>query len=80
GIRFIISKLMIVLVWMMMVSLVGWWVSLILGVLGNLGGFKSSLLLGSLVKFLICGGVVFVLCSRTVVLTVLMKRYVSGSG
>ncbi|MBG9583540.1 bacitracin ABC transporter permease [Bacillus thuringiensis] len=75
-ISFIISKFIILFLWIMMLTLVAWSLTLILGLLGNFPGFNTTLLLGSFLKFLICGGLLFLLSSPTVLLTLLMKSYV----
>ena len=58
-----------------MLTLVAWSLTLILGLLGNFR-FNTTLLLGSFLKFLICGGLLFLLSSPIVLLTLLMKSYV----
>ena len=60
----------------MMLTLVAWALTLILGLLGNFPGFNISLLLGSFLEFLICGGLLFLLSSPIVLLTLVMKSYV----
>lgn len=72
-ISFIISKFIILFLWIMMLTLVAWSLTLILGLLGNFPGFNTTLLLGSFLKFLICGGLLFLLSSPIVLLTLVMK-------
>ncbi len=59
-----------------MLTLVAWALTLILGLLGNFPGFNIALLLGSFLEFLICGGLLFLLSSPIVLLTLVMKSYV----
>ena len=75
-ISFIISKFIILFLWIMMLTLVAWSLTLILGRLGNFPGFNTALLLGSFLKFLTCGGLLFLLSSPIVLLTLIMKSYV----
>ena len=44
-----------------MLTLVAWSLTLILGLLGNFPGFNTTLLLGSFLKFLICGGLLSII-------------------
>ncbi|MDF9451865.1 ABC transporter permease [Bacillus toyonensis] len=75
-ISFIISKFIILFLWIIMLTLVAWALTLLLGLIGSFPGFSTVLLLSSLVKFLICGGLLFLLSSPIVLLTVVMKTYV----
>ncbi|PDX97525.1 ABC transporter permease [Bacillus pseudomycoides] len=75
-INFIISKFILLFVWIMMLTIVAWGLTLLLGLLGNFSGFSSSLLLQSLIKFLMCGGFLFILSTPIVLLTLVMKTYV----
>ena len=59
-----------------MLTLVAWTLTLLLGLIGSFPGFSITLLLGSLIKFLICGGLLFLLSSPIVLLTLVMKTYV----
>ncbi|WP_142344505.1 ABC transporter permease [Bacillus cereus] len=68
-ISFIISKFILLFLWIMMLTL-------LLGLIGGFPEFSITLLLGSLVKFLICGGLLFLLSSPIVLLTLVMKTYV----
>ena len=63
-ISFIISKFILLFLWIMMLTL-------LLGLIGSFPGFSTALLLCSLVKFLICGGLLFLLSSPIVLLTLL---------
>ena len=75
-ISFIISKFILLFLWIMMLTLVAWALTLLLGLIGSFPGFSITLLLGSLIKFLICGGLLFLLSSPIVLLTLVMKTYV----
>ncbi|MCW9134451.1 ABC transporter permease [Bacillus paramycoides] len=75
-INFIISKFIILFLWIIMLTLVAWALTLLLGLLGNFSGFSIALLLDSLLKFLICGGLLFLLSSPIVLLALVMKTYV----
>ncbi|PES89949.1 bacitracin ABC transporter permease [Bacillus cereus] len=70
-ISFIISKFILLFLWIMMLTLVAWALTLLLGLIGSFPGFSITLLLDSIVKFLICGGLLFLLSSPIV-----MKTYV----
>ncbi|MFJ8357014.1 ABC transporter permease [Bacillus paramycoides] len=75
-ISFIISKFIILFLWIIMLTLVAWALTLLLGLLGNFSGFSTALLWGSLLKFLTCGGLLCLLSSPIVLLTLVMKTYV----
>ncbi|OOR48407.1 ABC transporter permease [Bacillus pseudomycoides] len=75
-INFIISKFILLFFWIVMLTLVAWGLTLLLGLLGNFSGFSSSLLFQSLIQFLMCGGFLFILSTPIVLLTLIMKTYV----
>ncbi|SFD69820.1 bacitracin transport system permease protein [Bacillus sp. 491mf] len=76
-IRFIISKFILLFIWIMILTMVSWGLTLLLGLLGSFPGLSNALILQSFMKFLIGGGFLFILSTPIVFLTLIMKTYVS---
>ncbi|PGZ98309.1 bacitracin ABC transporter permease [Bacillus pseudomycoides] len=74
--NFIISKFILLFIWIMMLTIVTWGLTLLLGLLGGFPGLSGPLLLQSLLKFLLSGGFLFILSPPIVLLTLVMKTYV----
>lgn len=62
--------------WMMMLTSVAWGLTLILGMLGRFEGLSTSLVLGSLKQFSIGGGLLFILSTPIILVTLVAKNYV----
>lgn len=72
----IMSKLLLLFMWMMMLTSVAWGLTLILGMLGRFEGLSTSLVLGSLKQFSIGGGLLFILSTPMILVTLVAKNYV----
>lgn len=72
----IASKLVLLFIWIMTLTLVAWGLTLILGLIGQYEGLNAALLLQSLKQFLIGGGLMFLLTTPTMFITFLFKNYV----
>ncbi|EMA6345207.1 ABC transporter permease [Bacillus cytotoxicus] len=74
--HFIMSKFILLFLWIMILTIIAWGLTLLLGLLGGFPGLNSILLFQFLVKFLISGGFLFILSSPIVLVTFIMKTYV----
>lgn len=72
----IASKLVLLFIWILTLTLVAWGLTLILGLIGQYEGLNAALLLQSLKQFLIGGGLLFLLSTPTMFVTFLFKNYV----
>ncbi|WP_152658001.1 ABC transporter permease [Oceanobacillus sp. CFH 90083] len=73
---FIISKALMLFMWIMMLSIIAWGLTLFLGLLTQFDGLNSSLLLDSLKQFSTGGILLFILSSPIILVTLVMKNYV----
>ncbi|HDX9580439.1 TPA: ABC transporter permease [Bacillus pseudomycoides] len=74
--HFIMSKFILLFIWIMALTTFAWGLTLLFGLLGGFPGLSIPLAFQFLVKFLLGGGFLFILSSPTVLLTLVMKTYV----
>ncbi|MEI4804499.1 ABC transporter permease [Bacillus sp. FJAT-51639] len=74
--NFIMSKFALLFIWIMILTIVAWGLTLLLGLLGGFPGLSIPLSFQFLVKFLLGGVFLFILSSPIVLLTLVMKTYV----
>ncbi|WP_010494245.1 ABC transporter permease [Paenibacillus elgii] len=72
----IVSKLILLFLWIMVLTFTIWSLTLILGLIGQFEGLTMALLLQSLKQFVIGGALLFLLCTPTMLITFLFKNYV----
>ncbi|MEK4083130.1 ABC transporter permease [Psychrobacillus sp. FSL K6-1415] len=75
-ISYIMSKLVILFMWIMLLSLVSWGLTLLLGILGQFEGLSTLLIVEYLGRFITGGILVFILSTPIVLIAVVMKNYV----
>lgn len=75
-ISFIMSKLLILLIWIMTLTIVAWLLTLIFGLIGPFEGLSAKVLTESFKQYIIGGGLLFLLSTPTVLVTLLFKNYV----
>ncbi|WP_077603562.1 ABC transporter permease [Oceanobacillus sojae] len=75
-VSFIISKTLLLFLWIMMLSIIAWGLTLFLGMLTQFDGLSSSLLLDSLKQFSTGGILLFVLSTPIILVTLVTKNYV----
>ncbi|GEN85955.1 ABC transporter permease [Oceanobacillus sp. FSL W8-0428] len=73
---FIISKMLLLFMWIMMLSIIAWVLTLTLGLLTQFDGLDTSLLLDSLKQFSTGGLLLFVLSTPIILVTLVLKNYV----
>lgn len=74
--NFIMSKFILLFIWIMMLTVVTWGLTVLLGLLGGFPGLNGPLLFQSVLKFLLGGVFLFILSPPIVLLTLVMKTYV----
>ncbi|SMO65699.1 ABC transporter permease [Melghirimyces algeriensis] len=72
----ILSKMLLLFMWIMMLTMVAWVVTLVLGIITQIDGLNTSLLLQSLKQFIIGGMLVFSLSTPIILVTLVTKNYV----
>ena len=75
-VSFIMSKTLLLFMWIMMLTVTAWGITLVLGVLTQFNGLNISVLTESLKQFSIGGLLLFILSSPIILLTLVMKNYV----
>lgn len=73
---FIISKSILLFMWIMMLTSVAWGLTFILGLLGGFEGMSPSLITKSFKQFSIGGGLLFILSTPIILVTLVAKNYV----
>lgn len=76
-ISFIMSKLIILLMWIVLLTFLTWGLILLLGVLGQFEGLSLLLIAKSFGNFMTGGILLFILSTPIVLVTVVMKNYVA---
>ncbi|MBN3522668.1 ABC transporter permease [Paenibacillus apiarius] len=72
----IVSKLVLLFIWIMILTLTAWGLTFILGLLAQYEGLNAAVLLQSLKQFFIGGSLLFMLSTPTMFVTFLFKNYV----
>ncbi|MVO99060.1 ABC transporter permease [Paenibacillus lutrae] len=73
---YLLSKLLMLLMWIIALTLVAWSLTLVLGLLTRFDGFSGALVLQSLQRFVTGGLLLFILSMPTVLITLVLKNYV----
>lgn len=72
----IVSKLVLLFIWILVLTLVAWGLIFLLGLIGQYEGLNAAVLLQSLKQFLLGGSLLFLLSTPTIFVTCLFKNYV----
>lgn len=75
-ISIIISKLALLLIWIITLTVVSWGLTLILGLIGSFEGLNTIVLIKSFKEYIIGGSLLFLLSTPTIFVTLLFKDYV----
>jgi bacitracin transport system permease protein len=72
----IVSKLILLLLWIQILSFVAWGLTFILGLIGQYDALSPGLLWNSWMKYMMGGCLLFLLSTPTIFVTLLFKNYV----
>lgn len=72
----ILSKTLLLSLWIMLLTLLAWGLTLLLGVLGRFDGLSPELVVRSLLDFVVCGAFLIVLSTPVILTSVVLKNYV----
>ncbi|CAM4221494.1 bacitracin transport system permease protein [Paenibacillus endophyticus] len=72
----LVSKMLLLFVWIIALTMEAWGLTLLLGMLGQFDGLTLSLLLQSFTQFIVAGSFLFVLSTPVILITLLLKNYV----
>lgn len=72
----IMSKLLLLSIWIMLLTLLAWGLTLLLGVLCGFDGLTAGLVVESFREFLVCGAFLVVLSTPVVLTAIVLKNYV----
>src|SRR5699024_11837795 len=75
-IGFIVSKMLLLFIWIMMMTPIAWTLTLVLDMLTQFHGLSISLVMESLSQFSIGGMFLFILSTPIILVTLVMKNYV----
>src|SRR5699024_12734526 len=75
-VSFIMSKTLLLFMWIMMLTMIAWFPTLFLGLLTQFDGLDISLLVESFKEFSIGGVLLFILSTPIILVTLVMKNYV----
>lgn len=75
-ISIIISKLTLLLIWIITLTVVSWGLTLILGLIVSFEGLNTIVLIKSFKEYIIGGSLLFLLSTPTIFVTLLFKDYV----
>src|SRR5699024_8123417 len=75
-VSFIKSKRLLLFMWIMMLTMIAWFLTLFLGLLTQFDGLYISLLVESFKEFSIGGLLLFILFTLIILVTLVMKNYV----
>src|SRR5699024_8042438 len=75
-VSFIMSKTLLLFMWIMMLTMIAWFLTLFLGLLTQFDGLDISLLVESFKEFSIGGVLLFILSTPIILVTLVMKNYV----
>ncbi|MGG3871864.1 ABC transporter permease [Brevibacillus laterosporus] len=73
---FILSKLVLLLIWILLLTIMTWGLTLILGCIGQFEGLSTALLIQSFSQYIMGGFLLFLLSTPTMLVTFLFKNYV----
>lgn len=76
-IKFFIGKFTLLLIWIIILTLISWLLTLIFGLIGGFEGLTTNILLESLKQFLIGGIFLYFLSTPVIFLSIILKNYVS---
>lgn len=74
---FLLSKFMLLFIWIMMLTFFAWGLTCVLGVIGQFQGLSLSVVLESLKQYAIGGSLLFLLSSPVAFVTLLFRNYVA---
>lgn len=72
----IISKLVLLLFWILALTVFAWILTIVLGFIGQFEGLNAGLLIESLKKYIIGGSFLFLLSTPVIFVTLIFKNYV----
>jgi len=72
-----LSKMLMLWMWIMLLTLVAWVLTILLGLLGQFEGLSGSLLVSSLIAYGVAGVFMFLLSMPIILITIVMKNYVA---
>src|SRR5699024_7818973 len=75
-VTFTMSKTLLLLMWIMMLTLIAWFLSMFLSLLPQLDGLDISVLVESIKELSIGGALLFILSTPSILVTLVMKNYV----
>lgn len=72
----IITKLVMLFLWILVLTIAAWGLTLVLGIIGQFEGLTGSVLVESLKQYIVGGCLLFILSTPTIFVTFLFKNYV----
>src|SRR5699024_11919053 len=76
-VSFIMSKTLLLFMWIMMLTMIAWFLTLFLGLLTQFDGLDISLLVESFKEFIIGGVLLFILYISIILVNIVIYNYVT---
>ncbi len=73
---FFMSKLILLLIWILLLTVVAWGLTLIFGLIGQFEGLSLTVLIKAFKEYIVGGIFLFLLTTPTILVTLLFKNYV----
>jgi bacitracin transport system permease protein len=73
---YIISKLLVLFIWISILSLEAWILTFLLGLIGQFEGLSAAILVSSFKEYMLGGSLLFLLSTPIIFVTLLIKNYV----
>ncbi len=74
--RLFMSKLILLLIWILFLTMFAWGLTLIFGVIGQFQGLSAAVLMTAFKEYIVGGVLLFLLVTPTILVTLLCKNYV----
>ncbi|GIP22071.1 ABC transporter permease [Paenibacillus sp. J22TS3] len=71
----ILSKMVMLFIWILVLTLTAWGLTLILGLIGGFEDLSAELLLRTLIQYIVGGTLLFLLSTPTIFITLIYKNY-----
>ncbi|WCN36388.1 ABC transporter permease [Aneurinibacillus uraniidurans] len=72
----ILSKMLLLFLWIMLLTLLAWGLTLLLGMIGQFDGVSTTLIVNTLRTFIVAGVFLFLLSTPIILTTIVLKNYV----
>lgn len=76
-IKFFLGKFILLFIWIVILTLISWLLTLVFGLIGGFEGLTTDVLLDSLIQFFTGGILLYLLSTPVIFISIILKNYVS---